>query len=257
MMPKEQQLKGVIIGILCSALVITSFACNSFPFNSPTLTRTPTNTPLSTPTQNATATQTPEPILYPSSWNLLFEDKFDENVNNWPVISSGDEWGSVEPTINDGKYKVFLESGNIGFRFPFYQTKLVNIKNYYMSVDIEELDNDNNAYYGMELRTTDGESYVLVIDDDASAYFLGYSDTSSWTVIIDWTTTSSIKKQGVNNLGIVIFDSSIKIIINGVEIENISNSMIMARGGFGLTVGLYKGNDQVTVLFDNLVVYGP
>jgi hypothetical protein len=212
--------------------------------------------PTETPTETPTTTPVPEKDIFPASWNQLFSDKFDDNQNGWTVEVANGDWGVLNPKINNGKYQIFLKSGEHGVRLPLYQTKLNNIKNYYISVDVEG-ENLRGAYYGIEFRTSDNAGYVLLIDIAANQYTLGYSDESGWDTLTDWTTTSSIKSDQVNNIGVVVIDKNIQVIINGNELEKIEDSHKTTEGGFGLTVGLYDGNQQVTTLFDNLVVYGP
>lgn len=272
---EKKMKKTKLSTIICMAfavLYLLSVSCSSVPLFAPTPTatatntptptstrtptRTPTETPIKTPTETSRNTHTPEQNIFPKSWNQLFLDKFDDNRNGWFIDVDRGDWGVLEPKIIYGKYQIFIQSGNKGLRMPVYQETLTDVKNYYISVDIESIE-EKVAYYGLVFRSSDNSGYVLLIDATITQYILGYSDETSWVTIIDWTTSSSIKKNQVNNIGAVLIDNSIQVIINGNEVNKIEDTHKMKEGGFGLTVGLYDGNKQDKILFDNLKIIGP
>ena len=83
----------------------------------PSPTATATQTPKPTPTPNLTATQQAfnstatmqavqtGVVKANSQWKVLSADKFNNNINQWDVDTSEDDYATIVREIKDGKYR--------------------------------------------------------------------------------------------------------------------------------------------------------
>jgi hypothetical protein len=201
---------------------------------------------------NPTAT----PLPYPTNWKLLLADNFSDNNNDWGSIVIEDVAGSISSKVENGLLDVTLISKEQGTRNSVFQSKITDLKDYFISFEAEQKDLENDAYYGLEFRTINLQGYVFMIDQNKSQYSLAYIDTK-WNPIIDVTTSTAINSEKPNKIGLLINGSIITMFINDQEIAKISDSRSEISGAFGFTVGLYNPNKKVNVTFDNLQIFGP
>jgi hypothetical protein len=201
---------------------------------------------------NPTAT----PLPYPTNWKLLLADNFSDNNNVWGSLVAEDEVGSISSKVENGLLDVTLLSKEQGARNSVFQSKIADLKDFFISFEAEQKDLENDAYYGLEFRTINQQGYVFMIDQKKSQYSLAFIDTK-WNPIIDVTTSTAINSEKPNKIGLLINGSKITMFINDQEIATISDSRWESSGTFGFTLGLYDPNEKVNVSFDNLQIFGP
>ena len=230
---------GFFVGVVFSALIITTLSCSS----------------LSSMLPAAGPTNTPSP--FPSGWKLLLEDKFENDNNGWTYALIDDDWGNTtDAKVANGRLEFLLKTTNQGARNTVFSKKIENIKDCYISFDMEQMNPAMDAYFGIEFRSSSNGAYVFAIQQNIQSYSLTYSD-SEWRPIIEMTPSSFINSDKPNKIGLLVEESNITIFINDQKIDSITDSHSNDSGSVGFTVGLYYGDQQTTIVYDNLVIFGP
>jgi hypothetical protein len=198
---------------------------------------------------------TATPFPYPANWILLLDDNFTDNNNDWGSLVPEDEMGIISSKVENGVLYVTMKSKGQGARNSVFQSKITDLKDFFISFEVEQKNLENDAYYGLEFRTINMQGYVFMIDQKKSQYSLAYIDTK-WNPIIDVTTSTAINSEKPNKIGLLINGSKITMFINDQEIAKISDSRSENSGTFGFTAGLYNPNEEVIVSFDQLQIFG-
>jgi len=191
----------------------------------------------------------------PVADDVLFEDRFDSNENDWFVGQDSDEYGYFEANIADGLYQIYLNSstkeGNFGWVEPFGQ----ELENFEMVVAFEYVEASTSDYtYGVAFRTNlQGDAYMFQIDNDG--YMISLTQANgNFTMLQDYTPSAAINPNGPNEVIIVADDSALDFFINGTEVANLTDSTL-AEGSIGIIVDVLGDGNEMVVEVDRIVIY--
>ena len=231
-----------------------------------TATTTPSQTPSPTPTIDFTATAdsinaTSTVAAYqslitsmPDQWNVVMNDTFDSNKNDWLVEKdSTDDYATTTYEITDGVYRWTSTA-----KKPYIGWVRVDDKQYgdlYMSVDIQQTSGPNSADFGIILREDDNSNfYYFGISNDGQYSFLVYDN--EWITLQDWTVTDLIRPDEINKLSVLAQGSQFVFFINDQYLAEFTDDKI-SQGQIALAVELANENDQAVFEFDNLLIQTP
>ena len=158
-------------------------------------------------------TETPKPEL----GEVVLEESFADNSNNWYVGTDSD----TEVALEDGKYKVrVLTLDNF-----YWFTPPVSVSNVDMTVDTEFTEGaPENAAYGFLCNFKDVDNHYRVRIGPDGTYSIDKRVNGGDAVsIVDWTHTSAIK-QGIgvtNKIRAVCNDSHITLYANDTLLADV------------------------------------
>jgi hypothetical protein len=232
-----------------------------FPSSTATLTRTPTLTP----TPNLTATQqaiqstaTSKAIQTmivdaDSRWNILLSDAFDTNQNKWYTGTDDDKYAKVVYTVANGKYHwdATAHKGFIGW----VNIDTEPVSDFYLSVEIEQIESSPPAQYGLIFRKNDdGSYYYFGIEDGDFFISLNYKD--DWIDLIDWTSAPAYHPNGSNKFTVIAKGSTFIFLINDQYLASVSDDRL-PEGTLGLAVSLHDPDQRAVLEFDNFEIRVP
>lgn len=225
-------------------------------FPSSTPLPTATNTP--TPTPNWTATAQMQDVQSAlenatNNWELIIDDPFDSNENEWLVESSDDEYALISYEITEGKYRwdTTAHQSFIGWVWPDMEP----LTDFHLSVELEQVNGPDTADYGVVFRE----------DKDSNFYYFGISDSGSyalyvffeeWDTLIDWTGTDLINPDAANRITVIANGSHFTFFINDQYVTDFSDDQI-PEGTVALAVELSDEGDQAVFEFDNFELRAP
>ena len=219
-----------------------------FPSPTATSTRTPTSTPTSTHTLTPTATATPDILLTAvSQSNVIFEDNFETNDNNWEGYYSG----SVV-ALEDGRLRIASDKkGYVGMALCTSCPRIGDT--YYMEADLIS-DVNTSVRYGLVFCADANVSdyYVFQINS-TGPYFDLYKHTSSgWKTLVNKKHSSAKETfPSSNRLGVYFDRGTIKLYINNSFVYSYIDETPHPCDGTGFLV-----NDSIiSLLADNLIAY--
>ena len=257
--------RWVVFLIAVAGLFLSSLACNSIPFLAPTptptatSTPTPTQTPTSTRTHTPTATRTFTPSITPTEsyldWPVVLSDSFDDNSNDWFTGDVKNDYITGTVAVTGGQYLVDITAKKGVFWY--LNPNVRNLDDFYLTIDVEKKTGQETADYGPVFQiTASNNKYFFAIDANYQEYFFTLSNNGEWTTIIDWTRSSQIKTDGVNQIAVLAKGSNFTFFINGEQVDKAENSTL-SLGKVGVGMELSKAGDKAQISYDNFVVQEP
>lgn len=223
----------------------------------PTPTATPEESePDPTPTKNNLPTLEPINLADIPGLNeqILLEDDFSSNANDWPTGEQSDEYGITNTEFVDGRYRMTQEAKQ-GV-FVWNDLTQIDYDNFVFSVEatpVEQQVADTFAY-GITFRENvdDAEYYAFEISADGS-FTVNLRHNEEWKTLVDWTESAAINRGSTNQLAVKAVGPSLTFYINGHEVAAVEDDTL-DTGAIGVAMDLYDKGDKVTVDFDNLVI---
>ena len=190
------------------------------------------------------------------SGDILFEDDFSNNNNAWPEEYLEDELGFYESFLDDGgKYVVAVGSDTDDGHVVWFTPDMDDVSDFVLSVEaIAETDSESYLY-GIVFRSNDEGAYFFEID------FEGFSVTTidtndEWTELIEYTFSDAVIPNGVNELQVEAIGPQLTFFINGEQVASIEDDTF-TTGTVGVVADVFNINDELEVVFDNLLVTAP
>ncbi len=213
-----------------------------------------------TATARARATATaraPAPATTaPQTQNILFQDNFSSNVNNWWAGSS-DEYADSEHKVTNGKYRMSMTSN----RSVWSRATVPNVsaRDFLLTIDatVVEMSGDFSSGHPaivFSFRREDNDNYNIQIDNDAYVFSVTTGGTN--TTLQEWTSHDAIDlNTGVtNSFAILAEGSNFTIFANGRELTSIYDTTLSKAGQLRLGISLFGANQTLAVDFDNLII---
>lgn len=179
--------------------------------------------------------------------NVLFEDNFNSNTNNWLIANNA----NVQTQIYSGKYVMTHKNEGTSWRF-WHSIYLDPSKDFYIEGKVKQSKGATNYGYGLVWGASGwGNSYSFIISSNGQYRIYGYKDKKIF-VIKDWTISSDIKKMGnYNVLGVQRKEDKMNFFLNGKQIHTCDN-----KGFYGSYSG-FMASDTMTIEADYFIVKHP
>jgi hypothetical protein len=178
-----------------------------------------------------------------NSQQIVFQDDFSGNKNNWKIKSSGTDLAE----ITEGKY--IVEGTTDNTTNVVIPATLDAKKDFSISISASHLSGLENYAFGLNI--SDGtKNYSLVISAIGFYKFSGFEGGKN-RQFIDWTSHSAIKKgsKAENQITISKEGTTLKLYLNEQLVGNIPNIILSSP----LTVSLTSSNKQ-KVAFDDVTI---
>jgi serine/threonine protein kinase len=205
-------------------------------------------------TPDASPSLAPTP---PPAWQLLVEDSFEDNANQWLISEYEDDWGTTVREISGGAYQWTINAEQPVGRWctPELGGDDGTVTDFLVTVEAQRLSGPAAAAYGLILRHVQGSYYLFSVRDDGYYQFslwFGYD----WQAIIDWTETPSVRSGEVNHLAVLAQDGTFELYINETSIATATDDQIPA-GEVGLSISTPATDGEARFVFDNFNLWRP
>ncbi|MEJ5239608.1 MAG: family 16 glycoside hydrolase [Anaerolineales bacterium] len=189
-------------------------------------------------------------------WKIIFNDSFDDNRNDWPVSLDieNEYWFTLTQQVTNGVYRWEGKAKQdlVHWAYP----DIRSVTDFRVSVSFRQVSGDMDAQAGVVFRLTDNGYYMLKVSPESQEYVLDLWHNGQWVTLIDWTPTSAILPKEWNRIEVEANGSLFTIWINGVFVDNVSDSTL-ARGKMGVMMGFFDPGDEAIFEFDNFEVRVP
>jgi hypothetical protein len=180
-----------------------------------------------------------------------FIETFESNNNRWPMGSAEDEYVSSVKSIVNGRYHLELTAKQHmiylcwpGGRFAF--------KDFQLTVEGVQIGSQNSSHFGVLFRGVDDSNfYTFEIAD--GQYSVWAQVNGVWSAVVEWTWSTAVRWNEVNQLGIRAKGAHLQFFVNGQLVAERDDSRL-SGGGIGLVAGLAHAGDKAVFEFDNLQV---
>jgi hypothetical protein len=190
-----------------------------------------------------------------SAWPLVLSDSFDNNNHGWHTGSFSDQFGTVDRSIQGGRYRWEIKAEKQGWS-GFRDTPNMNPVSDFSLTAIGQCPGTQGCIYGVVFRDA-GEGYY-VFEILSSAHEFAFErfvaePTPGLVIFIDWTKAPSILPDQPNRLGVTAEGSHFIFFINNRHVAE-DNDNLLSSGKVGLFIGASAGNQAV---FDHFEVRAP
>jgi serine/threonine protein kinase len=214
----------------------------------------PTPTPTTSSLAVADATMEPIPLAPGLDGEILLEDDFASNRNDWFTGDQSDEYGLTNSELVNGRYRMSQEAKQ-GV-FIWNSLAETDYDNFVLSVEARPVSQEvaESFAYGLSFRenVSNGDLYAFEIDSDGY-YTVNLNKDGEWETLIEWTELSVIKAEGPNLLTVKAVGPALTFYVNGEELATVEDDTL-TTGAIGLALELYNEGDKASVDFDNLTV---
>ncbi|MBE7552909.1 MAG: protein kinase [Anaerolineales bacterium] len=209
-----------------------------------------------TPPTAEISPSTPVPIVdIPGlDGEILFEDDFSSNKNDWSTGPQEDEYGVTNTEFVEGRYRMTHEAKQGVFVWNNLADK--EFDNFIFSVEATVVEKKvaSNFAYGLTLRENadDAHLYAFEVNSDGN-YMVSVLYNNEWETLVEWAESPAINRDGTNQLTVKAAGSLFTFYVNGVEVTTLEDDTLNS-GAIGVALDLYEEGDKATVDFDNLVI---
>jgi hypothetical protein len=235
------------------------------PFDSPTITLTSTETPIPSatlsptirptwtpfPTKTLRPTWTASPTLSPTATKevgWIIKDDFSKVTDAW-YMSSGGNW---EMGYARGGYYMSVLENNVEITSSQSWLKIDDTR-----VIVDVYKENGKGYWGISCRETVASSYYTIFITSDGDY--GYGETRTGRVDLKIMGNSKEILTGhreVNQIMAECRGNHLRLFVNGEFIFQVEVKGI-GPGWVGMMVGTMYEQEKVTVIFDNIEIWGP
>lgn len=207
------------------------------------------------PTVEATEAPVVEASPTTDAGEMLLEEQFVDNSNNWAV----GENKYTKTSIEDGKYQVRVPTdGYNWFNGP------VAVSDVDITVDTEFVEGEAaNSDYGVICRLVDAENHYRFRIASDGVYRIDKLEKGEFIALVDWTPSDALKigTGVVNTMRVICNRNHLTLYVNDTLLADVVDSSFEG-GSFALMVGAYTNTDTnvvtpAVVNFSNLTVRKP
>ena len=183
----------------------------------------------------------------PPEWELLLEEPFDDNNNDWPVDVEENQWVRNDWQFANRTYRWEAEAKQATYWYvsPAHDP----LDDFYLGVDIRKVSGAEDAVYGVVFRVDDDDNFYFLQIYDPGQFALWRRRRGEWFPLIDWSESRAIHPGQTNRLEVLAEGSEFSIAINGQEVVQASDDWL-EMGWFGIAVQLWEAGDRAVFEFD-------
>lgn len=184
---------------------------------------------------------------------ILFEDDFSSNQNGWYTGEDEDELGYFEAGINDGIYRLYMNSDTDDGNFSLVELPDADVDDFILEMDVEYIEANDEFLYGVSFRSDFEDNYYL-FEVDSDGFVVTLSTEDDWKQLVEYAESPAINRDGPNHIVVEAIGPSLTFFINDEEVASIEDDSL-EHGAIGLTLDLFDKDSEVYIEFDNLIVY--
>ena len=176
--------------------------------------------------------------------NILFQEDFNNNDKNWPII----EDSAVITSLENGKYYIEHTIADLNSYFYIYINSILN-NEYTIETSFNFIEGVEDFMYGLIwFRKDSFNHYYLYFNDNK--FLIGYIYNYKHHLISDWTESESIKLNGEQN--------KIELKISGSHFDLFINDDLVyghdAEAAIGKKAG-FKVRSKGKIAIDDILMY--
>ncbi|MBN2550084.1 MAG: hypothetical protein JXB15_13050 [Anaerolineales bacterium] len=193
-------------------------------------------------------------------WPLFILDTFDSDRDLWDTGVMTDTLGTAKWAISENifQWDLYANQGVVWWSIP----EIDSVGDFYVSVDVQQIDGPEDAQCGLVFRRTDDQNYYLFEINRQGQYAAYLYLNGSWETWLEWSEFDAIQTNEPNRLSVIGLGSTYWFLVNNQIIPSISgiagNSQDgPVQGTIGLLVGLDEAGQSASWEFDNFEIRIP
>lgn len=189
-----------------------------------------------------------------ATWSTLVYDGFISNHNEWLVGDQTSEYfAPLNRTIADGRYrweaKVSKASSITTVWLRGYP-----VSDFHLIANCKHIRGSRaGSSWGVIYRIQDNNQYYHFHITDDRLFSVFAAKDGEWLKIVDWTTTNTIKPNGVNQLEVIAHEKHFTFLINGQIVSELDDDNF-SEGLVGLAIEGYTPGEEIAFDFMDIIL---
>jgi hypothetical protein len=211
-----------------------------------------------------TATAQVEATAMIEALNIVLQDDFSSNVNDWREGKRQGDAGQSNFQFVDGKYRVWVKANDSISSWANVNNLL--LKDFWLRVEARLIersgDDPGDTNVSIIFRQNEGDKghtdYYRVMFYDDSTYRVQLRQDGEWHTVLDRTASRFFKLEPgeTNTFSILAEGPKITIYANDQKLHTITDAALSEAGYIGIGLRVSEDGQTATVDFDNLVIRG-
>ncbi len=192
-----------------------------------------------------------------TSWPTVVFDNFTSNVNNWLVGTFPSHYfAALDQTIAGGRYrweaKVSLVNTITTAWLADYR-----VADFQLTANSKHVAGSAaGSSCGVIFRIQDIHNFYWFRVTDSQQFAVSLHKAGQWRQLVDWTRTTAIKPNGVNQVEVIARASHFTFLINGQTVGEVEDEQF-PQGLVGLAIEAYKAGETIAYEFMDLTLRAP
>ena len=192
-----------------------------------------------------------------TNWSTLVYDGFISNHNDWSVGNQTSEYfDPLNRTIADGRYRWTAKVSKASSIATTW-LKGYPVSDFHLTANCKHIHGSRaGSSWGVVFRIQDNRNYYHFHITDDRFFAVSANKDGQWLPIVDWTTTNTIKPNGVNQLQVIAHEEHFVFLVNGYVISEVDDDRFQ-EGVVGLAIEGYTSGEEVTFDFLDILLRAP
>jgi hypothetical protein len=190
-------------------------------------------------------------------WSTLVYDGFISNHNDWLVGNQTSEYfAPLNRAIEDGRYRWDAKVSQASSITTAWLTSYP-VSDFHLIANCKHIRGSRaGSSWGVVFRIQDNYNYYHFHLTDDRFFAVSVEKDRQWLTIVDWTRTSTIKPNGVNQLEVIAYQKHFIFLINGQIVSELEDEHF-SEGLVGLAIEGYTPAEEITFDFLDITLRAP
>lgn len=190
-------------------------------------------------------------------WSTLVYDGFISNHNDWMVGNQSSEYfAHLNQTIAEGRYRW---EAHVSKASSITSAWLMGypVSDFHLSANCKHvLGSRAGSSCGLVFRIQDNDNYYHFHITDSQFFAISAKQNGQWLTLVDWSRTTTIKPNGVNQMEVLTHGNHFTFLINGQIIGEVDDDRF-GEGLVGLSIEAYTPGEKITFDFMDVTLRAP
>lgn len=194
-----------------------------------------------------------------ATWSTLAFDAFTANQNKWSVENREPDqyFSTLNRVIAEGRYRwdarMIIPSPSIA---PDWLTGY-HVLDFHLIANCKHVHGSwAGSSWGVIFRVQDRHNYYYFHITDHQFFAVAVLHEGKWHNLVEWTRSSAIKPNGVNQLEVIAHQSHFTFLINGKVVSELDDERF-SQGLVGLAIEAYTPEEEITFDFLDITLRAP
>ena len=197
------------------------------------------------------------PASVAASWPTLVFDNFTSNANNWLVGSYPSHYfAALDQVIAGGRYRWEAKVSQASTITTAWMADY-RVADFHLAASSKHVNGSGaGSSCGVIFRIQDNHNFYWFHVTDSQKYAVSRQKGGQWRQLVDWTVTTAIKPNGVNQVEVIGRGDHFSFLVNS-QIVCEAEDGHFAQGFVGLAIEAYTPGETIAYDFMDLVLRAP
>ncbi|MCE9646285.1 MAG: DUF1080 domain-containing protein [Chloroflexi bacterium] len=192
-----------------------------------------------------------------AGWSTRVYDGFISNHNDWTTGSQNSEYfAPLNRSIAEGRYR-WEARVNTASSISAAWLMGYPVSDFHLIANCKHIQGSRaGSSAGVVFRIRDNNNYYHFHVTDHQFFAVSMKKDGQWLTIVEWTSSNTIKPNGVNQMEVIAHGGHFTFLINGRMVSEVDNDQF-SEGLVGLALEGYTPGEETTFDFLDITLRAP